>query len=425
MPALGLFTRTNDASTPAPSDPPTPGPAVPGGPSPDAAARSIHSPPSPASSLPSKPSPPAEHPRFAEHALAQPVPAAQPATGDPSIIQAPTPPPDAPPVMTTPDGTSKIDAPPRHPALARAGATAPESEPAQPVPIVAPLPVPAPSPEPTIVRPSDPVPDAPAPAKSILRNASLRSKHARGRSGGGGSTPPGGSVRTAGTAGSTFAGGAATSAPYVEPALAEELHVRTASAEEGLTGKDRAKIAKEERKSSSVLAPPLERRCAEAVPRTVKHNRRLSRVIRKEAQAESQALEVAVRELADLQRLQKAAVKDEGATHAAHARALGAEHRAELAAIAARKAHEKARAEMQSAEEALEASRAHAREATEMLRVKAEEVEALRLQKGADDRERAVRVRELVGEDSKRGIGRFFGLQIFVERPVDDFESVA
>jgi hypothetical protein len=141
----------------------------------------------------------------------------------------------------------------------------------------------------------------------------------------------------------------------------------------------------------------------------VKHNRRLSRVIKKEAQAESQALDVALRELADLQKLQKGAVKDEGGAHAGHARALAAEHKAELAFLAARQAHEKAQAELRAAEAALEASRAHARETTEMLREKAEEVETLRLQKGTDDRERALRVRDLVGED-KRGISRFFGL---------------
>ena len=64
----------------------------------------------------------------------------------------------------------------------------------------------------------------------------------------------------------------------------------------------------------------------------------------------------------------------------------------------ARSAHEKALATRQAAEEALEASRQHARETTEMLRLKTEEVEHLRAVKGVDDRERAVKLRELVGD---------------------------
>ncbi|KAI0319217.1 hypothetical protein OF83DRAFT_838089 [Amylostereum chailletii] len=69
-----------------------------------------------------------------------------------------------------------------------------------------------------------------------------------------------------------------------------------------------------------------------------------------------------------------------------------------MALLAARSAHEKAVTTLQSAEEALEASRQHARETTEMLRLKAEEVEHLRVVKGTDDRERAVKIRELVGD---------------------------
>ena len=119
-------------------------------------------------------------------------------------------------------------------------------------------------------------------------------------------------------------------------------------------------------------------------------------------------MDVALRELSDLQRLQKSAIKDESVAHAAHTKALAAEHKAELALLAARRAHETALAESRAAAEALEASRAHARETTDMLREKAEEVETLRVTKGADDRERAVRVRELNGGSSS-GFGRLFG----------------
>jgi len=46
------------------------------------------------------------------------------------------------------------------------------------------------------------------------------------------------------------------------------------------------------------------------------------------------------------------------------------------------------------------ASREHVREATEMLREKMEEVERLRIKLQVDDRERAIKVKGLVGEVS-------------------------
>jgi hypothetical protein len=68
--------------------------------------------------------------------------------------------------------------------------------------------------------------------------------------------------------------------------------------------------------------------------------------------------------------------------------------------LAARTAHERGKASLRAAGEVLEASRRHARETTEMLREKMEEVERLRIHKQVDDRERAIKVKSLVGEVS-------------------------
>ena len=68
--------------------------------------------------------------------------------------------------------------------------------------------------------------------------------------------------------------------------------------------------------------------------------------------------------------------------------------------LAARTASERGKASLRAAGEVLEASRTHVRETTEMLREKMEEVERLRINKRVDDRERAIKVKSLVGEVS-------------------------
>jgi hypothetical protein len=68
--------------------------------------------------------------------------------------------------------------------------------------------------------------------------------------------------------------------------------------------------------------------------------------------------------------------------------------------LAARIANEQGQVSLRAAGEVLDASRKHARETTEMLREKTEEVERLRIHKQVDDRERAIKVKGLVGEVS-------------------------
>ncbi|KAH9964379.1 hypothetical protein BGW80DRAFT_1123583, partial [Lactifluus volemus] len=175
--------------------------------------------------------------------------------------------------------------------------------------------------------------------------------------------------------GSAFANGAATAAnqpPDVDPSL----HVRAASAEDELKPREKAAIKKEDHGMG----------------------RRLSKIIKSEAKAEKAALHVALKELAEIQKLQKESIKEEAMSHTKHSRALSDARKAEMELLVARTASEREQASLRAAGEVLEVSRKHARETTEMLREKMEEVERLRVYKQVDDRERAVKVKSLVGE---------------------------
>ena len=68
--------------------------------------------------------------------------------------------------------------------------------------------------------------------------------------------------------------------------------------------------------------------------------------------------------------------------------------------LAAHTANERGKASLRVAGEMLEESRRHRGYTTEMLREKVEEVEHLRIHKQVDDRERAIKVKSLVGEVS-------------------------
>ncbi|KAH9178136.1 hypothetical protein EDB89DRAFT_1901729 [Lactarius sanguifluus] len=170
------------------------------------------------------------------------------------------------------------------------------------------------------------------------------------------------------TNGSAFANGAATTTN--DPPVA--------SAEGELKPRDKAAISKEEKGVG----------------------RRLSKIIRSEAKAEKAALDVALGELAEIQKLQKASVKEEAESHTKHSRALSDAHKAEMNVFVARTANEREQAGLRAAGDELEACRKHARETTDMLRDKMHEIERLRVYKGVDDRERAVKVKKLVGQVS-------------------------
>jgi hypothetical protein len=83
-----------------------------------------------------------------------------------------------------------------------------------------------------------------------------------------------------------------------------------------------------------------------------------------------------------------------------HSRALSDAHKVEMELLTARTANERGQASLRAAAEVLEASRKHARKTTEMLQEKMEEVDGLRNNKRADDKERAMKVKSPVGQVS-------------------------
>ncbi|KAH9928262.1 uncharacterized protein B0H18DRAFT_252704 [Fomitopsis serialis] len=165
--------------------------------------------------------------------------------------------------------------------------------------------------------------------------------------------------------GGSFAGGAGTIGPEATPQLddTQSFVARAKSAEAELTPKQKSKIEKA----------------------SAKEGKRLSKVLKSEAKSEAKAIEQAIRELADIQKMQKTALKEESRAVASHAKALRTFHKEELEYLAARARYEKAQAELAAVEDGRDAAREHAQEVTEMMQEKSKEVDWLRAQKAADD----------------------------------------
>ncbi|TFK40174.1 hypothetical protein BDQ12DRAFT_734188 [Crucibulum laeve] len=175
--------------------------------------------------------------------------------------------------------------------------------------------------------------------------------------------------------GSTFINGAGTTGPYAVAQEDGSLHARTASAEEALTPKQKLKIEKAAAKDS----------------------RRLSKVIKQEAKIEKQALTVAIDELANLQKFQKAAVKQEGRAQASHAKVLLSFKKTEAVYLAAKTQYEAALGKLNAEEEALATIRNNAREVTEKMQEKSQEIDGLRTMLNVDERESEVKLAQLKG----------------------------
>ncbi|KAI0671753.1 hypothetical protein C8Q78DRAFT_795036 [Trametes maxima] len=236
------------------------------------------------------------------------------------------------------------------------------------------------------------------------RASSLRSFQTSVVSGAGGRDRDG-SVRTAPSilrrrrvslSGGSFASGAGTVGPAASPVMDDSFDARSRSAEMSLSEKLVAKLNKTQ----------------------IKEGKKVVKVIKAEGKAEKKALDEAVKELADIQKLQKAAVKvarsrsthysngakhqgcqqEEAKSYSSYAKVLREFHKAELEFFAARAKYERAQADLQAHEDAREASKQHAAEATEMLQEKNREVEWLRAQKAVDDLEREAKIRQLAGK---------------------------
>lgn len=73
----------------------------------------------------------------------------------------------------------------------------------------------------------------------------------------------------------------------------------------------------------------------------------VAKVVKQEAKVEKQAIEVAIRELAELQKMQRDAVKEESKTYSALAKQLRKYHKEELIFMAAKARFDKAQTDLQ------------------------------------------------------------------------------
>jgi len=181
--------------------------------------------------------------------------------------------------------------------------------------------------------------------------------------------------------GSGFIGGAVTTGPNSTAEKDEQLHRRATSADASLTPKQRSKIAKAE----------------------AKDGKRLSKIIKEEAKVEKKALNVAINELQQLQKLQKAAVGSEAKANTAHTKVLAEFQKLEAIFLAARTKYEAAQSRLRSAEETLEIVRNNTKDANDRLQEKSQQVDSLRTMYGVDERERAAKLSEIAAEQKSGG----------------------
>ncbi|KAJ6513092.1 hypothetical protein C8R45DRAFT_1088173 [Mycena sanguinolenta] len=178
--------------------------------------------------------------------------------------------------------------------------------------------------------------------------------------------------------GSTFINGAGTTGPNATAEHNDSLHQRAASADAVLSEEQKAKIAKNGAKGS----------------------RQLAKIIKTEAKVEKQALNVALKELAELQKIQKTA--HEAKAQAVYTKALTTFQKHEAAFLAARSKYEASQALLTSNTDALEISRSNAKEATARMQEKSQEVDGLRTMFDVDEKERAVKLGDLAASQPPR-----------------------
>ncbi|KAF8623640.1 hypothetical protein AX17_007340 [Amanita inopinata Kibby_2008] len=178
--------------------------------------------------------------------------------------------------------------------------------------------------------------------------------------------------------GSTFTHGAGTTGPNAVAAYNDELYLRAASADTALTSEQKSRVSKVE----------------------AKEGKRLSKIIKQEGKVERKALSVAINELAELQALQRSAVREEEKVHYVHSKALANLRKQERAFFAAKTKYETALAQFNAESDTLESVRNNAREATEQMQEKSQEVDSLRTMYGIDERERELKLVQLGGKKS-------------------------
>ncbi|KAG5733228.1 hypothetical protein E4T56_gene20871 [Termitomyces sp. T112] len=183
--------------------------------------------------------------------------------------------------------------------------------------------------------------------------------------------------------GSTFIGGAATTGPHSTALPDQELTTRAAAADANLSRKDRSRIAKSE----------------------AEDGKQLSKIIKDEGRAEKQALGLAIRELAMLQKDQANAIQNEAKAHEQRKKLQAEYQKQESLFFVARTRYEAAQARLHAEDEALEIVRNKARDATERLQDKSQEVDSLRTMFAVDERERAAKLATINEKPQRSGSG--------------------
>ncbi|KJA26225.1 hypothetical protein HYPSUDRAFT_132900 [Hypholoma sublateritium FD-334 SS-4] len=178
---------------------------------------------------------------------------------------------------------------------------------------------------------------------------------------------------------SAFSSGAGLTGPLATAEDDDALQARGLEAHNNLTAAQKSKISREE----SVTG------------------KRLAKIIKQEAKTEKVSLAVAIKELENMQLVQRNAVKSEARAQASHASTLEAYKKKEAIYLNAKKKHEMALAELNAETETLDTLRGNSREATERMQDKATEVDTLRKTLAVDNREREVKLAQLKGDRPK------------------------
>ncbi|KAG2047679.1 hypothetical protein BDR06DRAFT_1024857 [Suillus hirtellus] len=190
-------------------------------------------------------------------------------------------------------------------------------------------------------------------------------------------------TRSVAEATAAFQSGSVLTGPNAEPDVDEGVVQRGVIAERSLSKKQKEKIIKDEKRESKCF----------------------SKLLKTESKLEKAALARALKSLAALQDLHKAACKLETRAEAAHSKSLLAAQQAEstFLEVKARAEEERARwegkqVEVKAQEERLEAEREIVREMEDRMAECAREIEKLRIVKATDEREREAKMTEMLGK---------------------------
>lgn len=122
-----------------------------------------------------------------------------------------------------------------------------------------------------------------------------------------------------------------------------------------------------------------------------KDAKKLTKLMREEERAQGREVEQTIRDLRSLSKLQKEAIGKERQAQRELSRWTGREHKARLRFLKEKERYEKVEAELRRAEVDHEERQEHAAGLTAQIAEKTQDIDDMRAQKAADDRERRVK----------------------------------